>query len=61
MKDLHYVCFTPNLAYIPHLERCVKGLLKRVGRPDQIQTVSAGAAAGGGPVLVSRYRYRNPG
>jgi len=39
MKDLHYVCFTPNLAYIPHLERCVKGLLKRVGRPDQIQLV----------------------
>ena len=36
---MKYVCFAVNITYIPCLERCIKGLLSRISKPEELQLV----------------------
>lgn len=37
--NYNYVCFTPNLAYLPYTGHCVRSLLSKIKRPDLVQLV----------------------
>ena len=36
---INYICFTPDLVYLPYTEHCVKMLLSSTERPDIFQLV----------------------
>jgi hypothetical protein len=37
--NINYICFTPDLVYLPYTEHCVKMLLSSTERPDIFQLV----------------------